>query len=75
MKKYLLAVLVACSLVSGCRSETEYGKCVGLGDEQDPALHYKPSVRNLIVGIVFIELIAPPVIVGINEFYCPVGKK
>ena len=76
MNKYLAtAILVVCSLISGCQSETDYGKCVGLGDDQDTTLHYKPSVRNIVVGVIFIEFVVPPVIVGVNEFYCPVGKK
>lgn len=76
MKKLLLSLVMAAS-VSGCKSETEYGKCVGLGEEyrEDPSLEYRPSIRNIIVGVVFFELVAPPVYVAIDEFYCPVGKK
>jgi hypothetical protein len=69
------ALILAVLLLAGCSSSTPYGQCVGLGDEKDPKLVYKPSVRNLIVGAVFVELIAPPIIVAVDEFYCPIGKK
>jgi len=75
MMKYLAAILVACSLVSGCRSETEYGKCVGIDDKQDPKLEYKLSVRNTVLGIFFVETVIVPVLVLVDETYCPVGNK
>ena len=72
MKSLILVAMLA--LLAGCESRTEYGECVGLADKQSPKLEYKVSARNLVVGIVFIELIAPPVLVAVNETYCPVGK-
>lgn len=68
-------ILIGCLLLAGCVNHTEYGKCVGLGDKQDPALEYKISVRNIIVGIVFVEMIAPPVYVAVDETFCPVGNR
>jgi len=75
MKKYLLATLIACSLISGCRSKTEYGKCVGIDDTQDPKLEYKLSVRNVVLGCFFVETVIVPVLVLVDETYCPVGNK
>jgi hypothetical protein len=72
MKSLSVALLLALML-TGCVSRTDYGQCVGLGDKKNPKLHYKVSANNLVVGIVFIELIAPPIIVATDEFYCPVG--
>ncbi len=66
---------MACLLASGCTSQTEYGKCVGVSDKQKPELEYKPSILNLVVGIIFMEFVVPPIIVAVDEFYCPVGKK
>ena len=62
-------------VLSGCTSHTEFGPCIGIGEEKNPNLVYKVSAQNLVVGIVFFQLIAPPVIVAIDEFYCPVGVK
>jgi len=72
MKTAILLCLLA--LLVGCESSTKYGECVGLSDKKNPALEYKVSAQNLIVGIVFIELIAPPVIVLTDETFCPIGK-
>lgn len=69
-----LLVLLAL-LVSGCTAETPFGKCVGLGEEQDPDLNYRMSVKNLVLGIVFFELIAPPIYVLSEQIYCPTGLK
>jgi hypothetical protein len=72
--KAFAAVLILLAL-TGCTTRTEHGECVGLGDEKKPDLVYKVSARNLIICIVFLELIVPPVIVVVDDFYCPVGKK
>jgi hypothetical protein len=72
MKKLLLTLGLLC-LLAGCASQTVYGPCVGLWDQHNPKLTYKPSARNLIVGIVFFEFIAPPIVVAVNEIECPVG--
>jgi hypothetical protein len=73
MKNIILIVLFGLVL-AGCESSTQFGSCVGLGDKQNPKLEYKVSVLNLVVGILFVEMIIPPVIVAANETYCPVGK-
>ena len=73
MKK-LIAILIASVMLAGCTTHTEFGACVGIGEKQNPKLDYKVSATNLVIGIVFIEMIAPPVIVAVDEFYCPVGK-
>ncbi len=73
MKKIIVSLL-SIALLSGCTSKTDFGKCVGLGEKQDPKLEYKVSGWNLFVGIVFIELILPPILVATDELYCPVAK-
>jgi len=70
----LIAATLAAAMLTGCASKTEFGDCVGLGDKQKPDLTYKVSVRNLVVGIIFFELIAPPIYVAVDQLYCPVGK-
>lgn len=69
-----LLIVVAILILSGCEKRTDYGKCVGLGESQNPSLHYKLSSRNVIVGVIFIELIIPPIIVVTDETYCPMAR-
>lgn len=59
----------------GCTSNTAYGPCVGLGEEQDPRLTYKVNAQNLAVGLLFVQTIIVPVYVAVDQFYCPVGYK
>lgn len=68
-------VLLSFTVLAGCQSKTQFGECVGIGDTKNPNLEYKLSARNTVMGIFFFELIAPPVIVLVNETYCPVGTK
>jgi hypothetical protein len=49
--------------------------CIGIADEKDPTLNYKLSTRNAVIGILFLEMIFPPVIVAANELLCPVSVK
>lgn len=63
MKKYL-AILLMILTLTACSSSTPYGDCVGIGDEdsRDPTLHYKLSAWNLAMGVIFFELIVPPIV-------------
>ncbi len=60
---------------AGCTSSTEYGRCIGAFDDKDPALTYKVSGWNVAMGVVFAELIVPPIVVLVDETLCPVGRK
>ena len=76
MKSFMMfAAVAAIVLLSGCESRTNYGTCVGIGDHQQKNLEYRISPRNIVVGVVFFELVAPPVIVLFDETYCPIGNK
>ena len=72
--KNVLWVFFILSLI-GCAKDTEFGRCVGLNGKKDPSLLYEYSARNIAVGVFFFSLIAPPVIVGLNELECPVSRK
>ena len=69
----LITSLLLVLALTGCASRTEFGDCVGINDKQDPRLVYKLSIRNLIVGVVFFQMIAPPIYVVVDQLYCPVG--
>jgi len=72
--KILIAIFMI-GILAGCASSTEFGPCVGIGDAQNPHLIYKVSARNLIIAILGFQMIAPPVIVAVDETFCPVGVK
>lgn len=63
------------ALFSGCTSENHLGACVGLSEPQNPKLVYAPAPENILMGIVFFEMIVPPYMVLAHEFYCPTGEK
>lgn len=73
MKKII--VILAALALSGCTSKTEFGECIGAFDDGDPALQYKLSVWNTILGVVFVETIIVPVVVVADQIRCPVGVK
>ena len=70
-----LAVILMVVMLSACTTHTEYGQCIGIGDDKKPDLEYKLDVWNTFLGIVFFETLFTPIVVLANETYCPVGKK
>lgn len=72
MKKF---IAIAALVLSGCTSVTNYGACVGVADEKNPDLVYKLDAGNIIVAVLFSELIAPPIIVLADETFCPVARR
>ena len=74
MKKTFIIVLSAVLLL-GCTTHTQYGKCIGLADDKNPALIYKVDAWNVFLGIVFFETIIVPLYVVIDNAFCPVDKK
>jgi hypothetical protein len=74
MKKLLL-IVCATAILAGCTTRTDYGDCVGAGEDKNPALTYKLDIWNTFLGILFVETIIVPIVVVANELYCPVGKK
>lgn len=68
-----LLAFVVLVLLAGCETRTDYGACIGAFDKQNPKLNYKLSVRNTLVGVVFVEMIVPPIVVIADETLCPEG--
>ena len=68
-------LLVALMLSLGCTSSTGYGLCIGALDDRSPELVYRVSAWNVAMGIIFFELVVPPVIVLTDETLCPVGRR
>jgi hypothetical protein len=73
--KNVFIIILAALFLAGCTTRTEHGPCVGLGDEKDPKLVYKVDVWNAFLGIIFVETIIVPLIVIVDEVYCPVANK
>lgn len=74
MKLVVLALSVLL-VFSSCTSSNELGKCVGISQGQDPKLNYELSIWNAALGIIFFEMIIPPIMVLHHETYCPVSVK
>ena len=74
MKKTLAIAVLLIAALSGCSNANQYGKCVGIDDARDPSLTYKLSVWNIAMGIIFVEMIIPPIVVATDELYCPVAQ-
>lgn len=73
MKK--LALILSLVLLSACTSKTDFGPCIGVTDDKNPKLDYKVSTWNVIVGVTFFELVAPPLVILFTEIQCPIGPK
>ena len=79
-KLTMVVMLMVMVFITACKSNVTLsnGKkydCVGVWEVKDSTLVYKASVRNIVWGSLFFSLIAPPVLVVVNEFYCPVAVK
>ena len=74
MKKLLVVIALLCAFTS-CTSSNELGKCVGISQPQDPKLNYDVNLFNAAMGVIFFEMLAPPIMVLHHETYCPVSVK
>ena len=74
MKKLFLLIITMLFLVS-CTSKTEFGNCIGIGEDKEPNLIYKVNTKNIVIGVVFFEMILPPIFVLADETLCPIGYK
>ena len=74
MKK-LVTALLAASLLAGCTSSTQYGRCIGVNDNENPKLEYDVSAWNAFLGVIFVETIIVPLVVIFDKAKCPVGPK
>ena len=68
-----LAALLGLGLATGCESERQLGDCIGINETPGPRFRYEVSVRNVVLGAIFAEMIFPPIIVLVTEWSCPVG--
>ncbi len=68
-------LLVFSLLFTGCTSNTEFGSCVGFFESRRPEFQYHFSAWNVLLSILFSETIIVPVIVVVDETFCPIGKK
>lgn len=74
MKNVILVTFLAIGLTS-CKGSTEYGECIGLVDEGDPNLVYKPSTRNAVWTVLGFETIIAPILWLTDYAKCPVAEK
>ena len=74
MSRHSLPLFLMLAL-TGCAENTPYGRCVGVNQQEDPTLVYEYSARNIVIGVVCIELIAPPIFVILDQLKCPVARR
>lgn len=74
MKKFLVLLVLMVFMV-GCTDHTKYGPCVGLNGDKNPQKVYHYSGWNIAMGIIFAELIVPPIVVVLDGLQCPVSDK
>ncbi len=74
MKRTFIIVL-STVLLLGCNTHSQYGKCICLADDKNPALIYKVDAWNVFLEIVFFKTIIVPLYVVIDNAFCPVDKK
>ena len=72
-----MVLLMACESERTIEGESDPVQCYGFNsmDTKDSTVVYKLSARNLVVGIFFSGLIVPPVVVALDEVWCPVKRK
>ena len=75
MRKKFIALGFLLLILTGCTESTEYGECIGLGQDKDPELVYRLDKSNAFVAIIFVETIIVPILVLADNIYCPVGQK
>lgn len=73
--KTLLASLALGGLLAGCTFSNDYGECIGLDDQEQPHLKYEISTWNIVMGVLFVEMLVPPVVVALEATKCPTGRR
>jgi 4-hydroxy-2-oxoheptanedioate aldolase len=76
----LAALALGASLLSGCEDVREIDgvdvPCIGIERvDERPDYVYRLSTRNIVVGVIFAGFVAPPIVVLLDELYCPVARK
>lgn len=69
-----LLLLLAFSLFA-CEEATQYGPCIGANDQRSPDFYYKLSTNNVVMAIIFVETVYVPIVVVLDELYCPVARR
>jgi hypothetical protein len=71
LRRFAPLLLLLVMFMSACESSNSYGECIGAFDDPAPGTHYKLSVKNTVLAVIFFETVFVPVIVVANETRCP----
>lgn len=74
MRKRFLAT-AALMFTMGCRTETEFGQCIGVQDDRSPMLVYEVPTRNIVLSAIFFQSVIGPALFFFADFRCPVARK
>jgi hypothetical protein len=69
-----LVLLAACETSRKLPDGTD-APCVGLNQTKDSTLVYEYSTQNIVLGVLFSEVVVPPVLVVLNGLECPVRRR
>jgi hypothetical protein len=82
MKKLfaVVALTLLLVLVAGCEDSrivnNKSEPCVGINEsDRNPKLEYRASTQNVVLAVIFSETIIVPIVVVLNETFCPIGTK
>lgn len=70
----LLAALILL-FATTYKTNTDFGECVGLGQQKVDSLVYEPNVGNILIGVVGFETLIIPAYIALTSLECPVGTK
>lgn len=79
MKNALLAATLMLPTWVACTSSVPINgrevPCIGAFDDPDPRYVYKANVKNIILAVIFVEMIIPTIVVILDETRCPVSER
>lgn len=69
-----LALLLACG---ACTDRVQFAdgtshECVGVTEDREPAVRYAVDKGNVVVGVLLAETIIVPIVVALDQVWCPV---
>ena len=74
MRSLALALLLTCG---ACTDRVQFAdgtshECVGVTEDREPTVHYAVDKGNVVVGVLLAETIVVPIVVALDQVWCPV---
>lgn len=76
---YALLAAALLTMMQACTSSVPINgrevPCIGAFEEPDPRYVYKANVKNIVLAIIFVEMVIPTVVIILDETRCPVSER